>query len=92
MVLLKEFFKLVDFEKNQQTTIKSCQNTWQRVNCSTVNHRKSSKGYLLTMTTAADDNFCTFFLILGKKQGLIFHLNRLLPNVSHKISNLICYF
>ena len=44
------------------------------------------------ITTAADDNFCDIFLIVRKKEGMVFRENRLPADDSHEISYLICYF
>ena len=41
--------------------------------------------------TVVDDKNATAFLIFEKKEGVIFHENRL-PDDSDKISCLICYF
>ena len=43
------------------------------------------------ITTAADDKFCDIFPYL-KKEGMIFHENRLPADDFHEIACLICYY
>ena len=44
------------------------------------------------ITTAADDKFSDIFLNFQKKEGMIFHENRLPADDSHQILCLIYYF
>ena len=52
----------------------------------------SVKTLIAPITTAADDKVSHIFPNIPKKEGMIFHENRLPADDSHEISCLICYF
>ena len=48
--------------------------------------------FLFALTTAADDKFCDIFHNFRKKEGMIFHENRLPADDSHEIHALFAIF